>query len=98
MYREGVQVRMARKPHPHRLKGEYDPSTMEVILYTCSMESGFDRDLTLLHELVHAHGKVKAARGLKRENEEFQVELEALRTYLRRPHVLIFAKELYNIK
>ncbi|MCX5864485.1 MAG: hypothetical protein NTW42_05375 [Deltaproteobacteria bacterium] len=54
LYNDGLAIRWRRKKHPQQLKGEYDPAAFEVSIYTQHLLSEHDRDMTLLHELIHA--------------------------------------------
>lgn len=54
LYNDGLVIRWRRKKHPQQLKGEFDPAAFEVNIYTKHLLSEHDRDLTLLHEFIHA--------------------------------------------
>ena len=98
-----MDISFKRKQHPAGFKGEYDPGSLEVIVYLPQIESRSDKDITILHEFVHARDDVKAARQdkLRRgaDNElEDAVEKEAVETYQKRAYVLEFIKQLYRIR
>lgn len=100
LYQANLKIKFKKK-HPQRLKGEYDPGTLEAIVYIPNAESKEDRDITILHELIHARDDIK---GLRTQYEKYkkkiedQVEKEAVETYKNRPYVLQFIKQLYDIK
>lgn len=95
LYNDGLTIRWRRKKHPQQIKGEYDPVGFEVHIYTPHLVSEHDRDMTLLHELVHARDDRK---GLPNNRTcSPRVEREAEATYRRRPSVLALIKELYKI-
>jgi len=95
LYNDGLVIRWRRKKHPQQLKGEFDPAAFEVNIYTRHLLSEHDRDLTLLHEFIHARDDHK---GLPNNRTcSPQVEQEAEATYQRRPEVLALIKELYNL-
>ena len=95
LYNDGLAIRWRRKKHPQQLKGEYDPAGFEVHIYTPHLASEHDRDMTLLHEFVHARDDRK---GLPNNRTcSPRVEREAEATYQRRPGVLALIKELYEI-
>ena len=95
LYNDGLVIRRRRKEHPRQLKGEYDPVGFEVNIYTKHLLSEHDRDMTLLHELIHARDDRK---GLPNNRTcSPHVEREAEATYQKRPGVLALIKELYGI-
>lgn len=93
LYNDGLVIRWHRKKHPQQLKGEYDPAGFEVNIYTHHLISEHDRDMTLLHELIHARDDRK---GLPNNRTcSPRVEQEAEATFQRRPGVLALIKELF---
>ncbi len=92
LYQEGVDLRFKRKPHPDRLKGEFDPASLEVIVYLPAQESEYDMGITVLHEFIHARN------SLSRSFYEVKssVENEALETYKKRHYLLALISQLYN--
>ena len=105
LYHDGVEIKFNLKPpktSPSE-KGSYDPGTLEVSVYRLNIDSILDRDLTILHEFVHARDDRKGSRylfgnyGKKGSDEEERVESEARETYKRRPRILEYIKLLYNI-
>ena len=94
IYRKGVEIKFKRKSKDNRIKGEYDPSTLEAIIYVNNNLSNEDKDITILHELIHARDDIKG----KRLNREKGVEREAIETYKESPEILEFIKALYKIK
>lgn len=96
LYNDGLVIRRHRKKHPQQLKGEYDPEGFEVNIYAQHLLSEHDRDMTLLHEFIHARDD---RRGLPNTRPcSPRVEREAEATYRRRPGVLALIKELYGIR
>lgn len=100
IYRHGIDVRFRRSPHPLGWKGEYLGSTLDVIVYLPALESKRDLDLTLLHEFVHADDDISSSRlpNLSDDEDDERAESEAIEAYERRPKVLEFIKQLYNIE
>jgi len=105
IYSECIDIKFKNKPHPEGLKGEYDPAALEVIVYRPAVKSSEDRDITLLHEFVHARDDTKAARltcaedydGKAVQLMEQKTEQEAIETYEKRPYALEFIKQIYRI-
>ena len=95
LYNEGLILRWRRKKHPQHLKGEYDPVGFEINVYTPHLASDHDRDLTLLHEFIHARDD-RRGRANNRTCSPW-VEKEAEATYTKQPRVLALIKELYRI-
>jgi len=96
LYDVGVKIKFKRKQHPRGLKGQYDPSTLEILIYRPSIESTKDRDITILHEFIEAREDTKAVRSSGKPCEVG--EREAKMTYHNRPYVLELIKEMYNIR
>ncbi len=94
LYQDGVEIRFKKKPHHNGIKGEFDPASLEVIIYLAHINSKFDRDITILHEFVHAKNHHF---GVTLEDEVL-VEDEAIRTYAKKDYILEFIKRLYNLK
>ena len=92
MYEEGVEMHFSRAHVPPDFKGEYDPARQRIIIYTRSIVSPIDRDLTILHEHIHARDDVKSFRAHSSSDEEQAVEREAKETYLRRNYLLDFIR------
>lgn len=95
LYQEGVEIKFIKKPHPDCLKGEFDPSNLEILVYLSHADSKTDKDLTILHELVHARNNQKNNFAI---DSETYVEQEAVMTYYKRGYILDFIKVLYAIK
>ena len=93
LYRDGLEVRLRRKRHPQKLKGDYDPSRFEISVFLADLASEFEFGITLLHEFIHARDE---RRGVLDKNDE-TVEAEARKTSDKRPHILEFIKDLYHI-
>jgi hypothetical protein len=95
LYYDGVELKFRRKKHPRGLKGDHDPSASEINIYTANIVSEYERDITILHEFIHARNDRK---DFFDENDEGceKVEREAKQTYRNRPYVLGLIKELYK--
>ena len=93
MYQEGYDVRFKKKSFPG-LKGEFDPGTSEILIYHENADSQYDRDITILHEFIHAREEMEARYSSGNCNS---IDEEAMRTYQQRPDVLMYLKELYGI-
>lgn len=94
LYQEGVDICFKRKPHPDRLKGEFDPASLEVIVYLPAQESEQDMGITVLHEFIHARNN---SRHILAEIDS-AIENEALETYKKRPYILELINQLYHKK
>lgn len=94
IYRKGVEIKFKRKSKDKETKGEYDPSTLEAIVYVNNNKSKDDRDVTIIHELIHSRDDLRG----KRLYSEGEVEKEAIETYQKRRYVLMLIKELYKLR
>ena len=95
LYDEGLEIKFRRKPHPDKLRGEYNPGAFQVNIYSPAITSGRERDLTILHEFIHARDD---RQGTVNEHAcRAGVEDEARKTFDKRPEVLMLIKELYRI-
>ena len=92
-YQDGLEVKLRRKRHPEKLKGDYDPSHFEISVFLPELVSEFEFGVTLLHEFIHARDDRK---GVLDKNDE-KVEAEARETNDKQPHILEFIKYLYRI-
>ena len=100
LYEEGVNIHFKEKPSPKGFKGEYDPSSLEILIYTPAIESKSDEDLTILHEFVHARDDIYSSKIAYIQDTiqyEQETEQEALKTYKKRPYLLDFIMQLYFI-
>ena len=95
LYENGFEIRIRKKPHPNGAKGEFDPSTLEGVVFLPAIESPEDKDITILHETVH--GRNGILDGTIGGNERM-VEREAKAVYYKRHYVLEFLKWLYKIR
>jgi hypothetical protein len=93
LYQDGLEVKLRRKRHPEKLKGDYDPSQFEISIFLPELVSEFEFGVTLLHEFIHARDERK---DVLDKNDE-KVEVEARATNEKRPHILEFIKDLYHI-
>ena len=99
IHQEGIELRFSRKKVMKELKGEYDPSEQEMLVYIRNIESLLELDITLLHECIHARDDVRGKRSFLFDNQEdSEVEHEALLTYTKKPEVLAFLKDIYQVK
>jgi len=94
LWRDGLVVHWRRKKHRQQLKGDYDPANFEINIYTPHLTSDHDRDMTLLHEFIHARDD-RRGRPNNRTCAPW-VEKEAEATYAKQPGVLALIKELYR--
>lgn len=95
LYDEGLEIKFRRKRNPEKLKGDYDPASQQINIYLPHIASGQERDITILHEFIHARDDGKIV--VSKNSCSAGVEREAIRTYTNRPYVLALIKELYNI-
>ena len=98
VYEEGINMHFKRNPSPDGLKGEYDPSSLEILIYMPAIESKSDRDITVLHEFVHARDDVYFSKAHIKDMNKFEqkTKQEALKTYKKRPYILDFIMWLYK--
>ena len=94
LYEEGVDIKF-KKYSDCNNKGEFDPCTLEIYIYDNNLDSECDKDITILHEFVHAKYDVPFIR--KDKTPEELIELEAVKTYNKKPYILEFIKWLYKI-
>ncbi|MBI2671849.1 hypothetical protein HYX16_02855 [Candidatus Woesearchaeota archaeon] len=92
---DGVDITF-KKTRQKSLKGEYSDQALEIIIYMDNIGSEYDLDITILHEFIHARDYTKPERY--HDRSEKHIDEEALRTYNKRPYVLKFIKELYELK
>lgn len=95
-YEEGITLRLKRKPAPDKRKGEFDLLNLEVRIFLPGAESKEDKELTILHEFIHARDGIKGYRY--RDRKDYNVEREAANTLRYRSEVLKFIKQLYKIR
>ena len=93
IYREGFDIHLKRNSL-RGLKGEIDPAALEILIYLANAESEYDRDITLLHELIHAREEIGP---MDSSLECHHSDEEAIRTYEQSPHVLEYVKDLYDL-
>ena len=93
---EGLSVCISRR-NPLGIKGEYDSSYPRITLYPANNDSSKDLGVTVLHEFIH-HKRDDAKSNRSSGSDECSVEAEALAVYEKRPYLLQFIKELYNLK
>ncbi len=105
----GVEV-VFRKKAPASdpyLKGEYNPETLEAIIYLQNVHSSRDLGITLLHEFIHATDDLRWGSYMRQSERLFEaavsryeeaVEQEAVAIYTQKPHILTFIKSLYSLK
>ena len=102
LYYEDVSIEFLKR-RSNGIMGEWDYP--RVLIYENNLKSEEERDITLLHEFIHARDEV--IRGIDQkigEMDEYgctnyeEVEKEAFETYRNAPEVLVILKELYNIK
>ncbi len=94
IYQEGFDIRVTRAHHPG-FKGEIDPSTLEIFIYQSNVESQYDKDITILHEFLHAKDELKSNLSSTRCSN---IDKQAVWIYNNKPHVLQYIKDLYNIR
>jgi len=93
LYRNGLDL-YVKKFHNLGFKGEFDPSQLAIFIYSFNLESDYDRDITILHEFIHARNDILYDRWDRDDN----VEKEAICAYNKSQSILTFIKELYNLK
>ena len=92
IYREGFDIRF-RKRSKSGVKGEINPGTLNIDIYLANAESERDRDITILHELVHAWEETML---LDEQISEKKVDELAIYMYEECPWVLEYIKELVH--
>lgn len=98
LYEEGLEIKFENRWKKDGRKGDYNHSELEVLIYKLNIESIIDRDITILHELIHARNETKGKRYRNKTQDEKQVEKEAIETYRKNPNIIKFIKQLYNVK
>ena len=87
LYQEGIDIIITNKLS--NIAGEWDISNLCVWLYKRNIKSKKERDLTLIHELIHAKGDLIVYKRI----DEVKVEEEAVQTYLKKPYIIEFLKD-----
>ena len=98
LYEDGLEIKFENRWKKDGRKGDYNPPELEVLIYKLNIESIIDRDITILHELIHARDEIKGKRYRNKTQDEKQVEKEARETYRKNPYIIKFIKDLYKIK
>ena len=102
LFYEDVNIEFLRR-RTNKITGEWDYP--RILIYIDNIASEYERDITLLHEFIHARDEI--IKGIEKklgEMDEYgctnynEVEREAVETYHKFPEVLKFLKELYYIK
>ena len=94
LYENGVNLVFRRKQPEPLQNGDWDPETLDAIVFLAVMKDKRERDVTILHEFIHARRDVLGFRGLNEAETERQAEM----TYELKHYVLQFLKQLYGIK
>ena len=114
LYDYQVSVKFRKKPRELKMerfevdcfemKAEFNNESLEIILYAPFNKTEYERDMSLLHEFIHARDDLLKGYGNLRGHTRAEyrecadVELEALETYKKRPYILEMIKDLYQIK
>jgi len=93
IYEEGFDL-LLKGVSRSGLKGELDPGTLEINIYQSNVDSEYDRDITILHEFIHARDEILPRDPLV---DCSLVDMEAMQTYEENPHVLQYIKELFEV-
>lgn len=96
---KNVSLNLDEVISPDGFKGLYDPSNKTISIYLSNLESEFDKNITLLHEFIHARDDVLTSniyyiRGI--EEYEIMTEKEALRTFESNHLIIPFLRRLYD--
>ncbi len=94
LYEEGIEIKFSKDRKEKYLKGYYE--FPEITIYNNNMESREDMYITILHELIHARNQQKN-KDKGAINREKQVEKEALKTYSKKPYLIEFIRNIYNL-
>ena len=94
MYEEGLEIKFIKGRKEKYLKGYYE--FPEIKIYNSNIESREDMYITIFHELIHARNHLKN-NNKKAIDREKQVEKEAIRTYSKKPYLIEFIKNIYNM-
>ena len=105
LHDSGLSVELSDEITP--LKGLYDPSFFHIKLFEESLSSKKDRDLTILHEFIHARddffngnlSKVVSNNPYSgdKDNYELATENEAKEVYDNKPVVLNYIKKFFDL-
>lgn len=110
LYQEDVNVRLRRKipsdfeslsdEDSELYKGAFDPETNDINIYSCNVHSREEFDLVLLHEFIHARDYLlgSANKCMKDDTDEDAVDQETKQTYKKRPKVVEFIKQVFDVK
>ena len=99
IYREGYDLRFEAKPPPEEkgCLGITDPALLDIIIYTDNHKTIRERDITILHEFIHAAEEV----GSKRSPDECnctETDEQAIEIMEKHPEILQHIKNLYYIE
>jgi len=99
--RDGLELILKREITSEEFKGLYEPDSKRIIIFYSNIKNKKDMDLTLLHEFVHArdhicYSNIRYISDIG--NYEKSTEKEAIKTYIKKPHILRLIKDIYNIK
>ncbi len=93
LYESGLEIKIKNKSQYSYQRGFYENS--EIYIYKNNTRSVKDKEVTILHELIHARNHLLNNRY--NENER-NVQKEALDTYKKRPHIISFVKNIFNLE
>tara|TARA_Y100000310_G_scaffold144893_3_gene144251 strand:- start:60942 stop:61259 length:318 start_codon:yes stop_codon:yes gene_type:complete len=94
LYEEGVSI-IYRRNGLRGCSGLFDPGTLEATIYLPA-PSPKERQITLLHELIHARDGQKGARIFNTRLDD-DVEKEAQQTFKKNPELIQFIVALWKL-
>ena len=98
---QGLDIFLKKELDSEGFKGLYDPDRQKITIFYSNIQDNKDRDLTLLHEFIHARDDICYSNIYYIKDiidYETSTENEAVKTYKEKPYILNLIKELYNIK
>jgi len=90
----GLEILIKKGRHPEGNFGLYYPEEDEIRVYLPQHSSKKEIEDTILHEYVHA---LEGQRGFKGKISHGEIDIVVNRTVRRRPKVIEFIKELYEL-
>jgi len=96
IYRKGIEIILNNQPQKHTDMGRFDT---DIMIYEKNINSPEQKDITLLHELIHARDGYLPKELTEAQMEEIdrKIDQEAVETYKKNPEILEFIKWLYEI-
>lgn len=94
LYQSGVNLEFKNGRHPDGIKGVWCLAELEARVYLPAIESEDDKNITIIHELLHARDHII----LDVSGIDSEIEAEAVLTYEQNPEIIEFLKDIYRFE